>query len=330
MFRSNIFSMMRSVGAYGALVGASGIICTAEQLSSPLERLSINYDFGNKPVPKWEHGFLLMRQYDEYPATVLAFDRNGRTVRQANISFPDAVRVILRSAAAAPNGNIAVSGGAWTADGAFASFIAWINAASLVERVVRTEPFAAFRICFDDTGTLWAVGREHTADFRGEPQHNILRHYSSDGQLLESLLSRGSITSYNHMHPAEDAYLTASGDRVGLYSVPAREWIEISLSGAVLGRWNGLETTSDSRIVSAGLTSDGLAYVNVLPRNTASQAGTRPQLFLLDKSSGTWKPIDGTSLLGEIKRRSVKVLGSDGRQLVITAGLPELLWIGVQ
>lgn len=311
-----VHSAMRLVGL-SAVVVLPGVSAAEARLSSPVASVSIARSFGDKPIPKWENGFLVAFDSDQVPATVTAYGRTGRPVTEASIYLPELHGLVLKGTAASPMGVLAVTGSAWTADGRAAAFIAWINPTGAVDRVVRTAPFGAFKLCFSQDETLWAVGRELNPDHRGEPPHDVLRHYDREGRLLQSLLPKASFPRYDDRHPGEMAVLAASGNRVGLYSARAREWIEVSVFGSILGRWKGVDTGSPLATRGVAFTSDGSVYLSMLEGGGAQP---RTQVYKLNKQLGTWERV-ATS--GPYAR----ILGADGNQVVVTPGLPQLLWI---
>lgn len=297
-------------------------VLAAESLSAPVAHVVIGQSFADKPVPKWENGLLVGFDFDAQPARVYAYDRAGRLVTQAAITLPDAARLRLYGVAASRKGVIAVSGSAYSADGAAAAFIAWISPAGAVERVMRTSPFAAIRLCFSPDEVLWAAGREVTPDFKDEAPHDVLRRYDGEGRLLQSLLPRASFQSYDSYHPAVRAYLVASEDRVGFYSASAREWIEISLSGTVLGRWKGIDSVPSLNVSGVGLTSEGAVYLSGVAHE-AGEGSDKAAFYRLDKTQGVWQPVGGLP-----QWQSGAIAGADHGRLVLRSG-SNLFWIAV-
>jgi hypothetical protein len=293
----------------------------AGRLSAPVASSTVARDFGNKPIPKWENGYLVAFDNDEMPARVFAFSRTGTLVTEAKLSIPGAERVMLTGVAASPSGVLAASGTAQSEGGASAAFIAWISPSGAVQRVVRTSPFAAFWLCFDSNETLWVFGREVGADghARTEPQHDVLRRYDGEGRFLGSLLARDSFPRYDQRHPVDRGFLVSSNDRVGLYSTAAREWVEVSLSGAILGRWKGADIGADFRITGVGIAADESVYLTVVPRSK----GSRTTFYTLDKQPGAWLPVDSAQALGS--GQLGYILGTD-RDLLVLRAAPGLVW----
>jgi len=109
--------------------------------------------------------------------------------------------------------------------------------------------------------------------------------------------------------------LVAGEDRIGFLSPAAREYIEISLSGAVLGRWPMPALTDNQYLLNAMIGRDGSLYVNVRP-----ESGDKTLLYTLDKATGSFRPvaIDSTSWMF--------LAGGDGNQLLMDLGNARYAW----
>jgi len=314
--------LLANVSALVCLVAAPTAL---ERFGLPVGQAVIQRGFGNKPAPKWENGLLLAYEYDFPPPKVFAFDRTGRIVTEAAIRLPDASRVVLHGIAAGPGRVLAVSGSAFTDDGRAAAFIAWIGAEGAVERIVRTSPFAAIRLCFTDDGILWAAGREVTPDFRREPPHDVIRRYDQRGYQIQSLLPSESFARYDSRHPAVLGFLVASKDRVGFYSQCAREWVEISLTGTILGRWKGVPGGPAVLVDGVAMTRSGSVFVSAGRRGVNGRVA---EYFRLDRDSGSWLPVDGSAIT-QAGARYVTIVGSDGGRLVMRSG-SKLFWVAAE
>jgi len=102
-----------------------------------------------------------------------------------------------------------------------------------------------------------------------------------------------------------------------LYSAHAREWIEVSVSGSILGRWKGVDTGSPLATRGVAFTSDGSVYLSMLEGGGAQP---RTRVYKLNKQLGTWERV-------ATAQPYARILGADGNQVVVTPGLPQLLWI---
>jgi len=231
----------------------------------------------------------------------------------SELAIPDAARVIVHDMAASPDGGFGAAGSAYSAGGAGTAFIAWLDPSGACKRIVRTYPFSARRISFTIDGTLWAFGREHTAEFEEVAEHNVLRRYGPDGFLLKSLLSRQSFPRYDRRHPMVGSFLVSSPDRLGLYSTAAKEWVEVSFSGDVLGRWKGAEVPL---VVGVALTPSGLVYL--AGQQPVGRGKQQVVLYRLDKATGLWQALDSPGMT---------ILGTDENYIIAAYKLPQVGWV---
>jgi len=174
------------------MFAVSSMVLDGESLTAPDLNVSITASWQSQAVPKFQNGYFAA--YD--PASVLLpqvylHSRTGVELMRTQIAIPGAYREAIRDVSISSTGTLAVAGKAFTNDGVPAWFIAWVDSNGLVERVVRTSPFGVQRICFAKDGSLWATGIQVTADFKNEAdEYHVLRHYDSEGHLLQSVLPR--------------------------------------------------------------------------------------------------------------------------------------------
>jgi len=96
----------------------------------------------------------------------------------------------------------------------------------------------------------------------------------------------------------------------------AKEWVEISArTGEVLGRWPGVAGQGRNDITGAAFTASGAVYVSAKHGQSA--------FYRLDRAAGIWRPVERT------QSGRAYLLGADGDNLVVTTGLPDLLWVPV-
>ena len=328
MRRTNLSSLV-SAGSWSALIvlvasNTANAQPHAQRLSPPLSSLTVYHYFPHKPMPKWENGFVLAFEMDS--PEVFAWNREGQLATRATIRIADSLVVRVWAIAAMESGVLAVAGSAATADRG-ATFIAWLDASGVINRVVRTTPFAARNLSFAKDGTLWAFGRVVDRNSRTEPPHDVLRQYDSEGRLLRSLLPRQSFV--DRQHPSSLSFMTSSGGRVGIYSLIANEWIEVSLLGEILGRWKGVNLASGSKLGGAAILPSGDVYASEL-QNTGTGPPGRTAFFRLDKETGAWRIVAADDLLLEDGRGAIMILGVDQEKLVVVKSFPDFLWVRPQ
>jgi hypothetical protein len=315
--------MSTIVKAMSALiVYAAGSYLTAQSLAQHAREVEMAVSLYHKPVPKWENGLMLLYQYDVQPPEVSIFNNEGRMLMKASIVVPEAARVWIEGTAASSEGTVVVAGPAMKTDGAVVASITWLTNKGNIERVVRTSPFAARRLCFASDGTLWAVGRERSEDGTTEPPHNILRHYDKNGQMIGSFLPSTDFTQYNQEPPAEDSFLMATTDRIGLYSASSRVFVELDYSGRVMGRWNGLVSDRNFEVTGVGMLRGGSTYLSGR-RKIPGPPGSAPEYFVLDKQKSTWTRLDAAGLFGSIS-------GAQDDQLIFANGGSRFVWIAAK
>jgi len=285
--------------------------------------LSIPQSFADKPGPRFDKGLFLA--YDVDSPLISAWDRSGRLVTQARLSIPSADQVLIRDVAAVPDGGMVVAGSAMNIGGQKASFIAWLSPAGTVERVVRTYPFYPARVCVSTDESVWAAGQEVDESHREVENHPVLRRFSPDGRITHSSLPRRSFASGNH--PANGrSSLSCASERIGFFSILANEWVELSSSGTVVGRWKGVTLGPGTTATGMDLLDDGSVYATTVARIAGSPPTPLGSLFRLNKTSGHWTPVTiDADLLGQDPgRRYAGIIGRDGPNLVIHTILPEV------
>ena len=315
--------MRTIVNAISALiVYAAWSYLTAQSLVQHTREVELAVSLYHKSVPKWENGLMLLYRHDVQPPEVSIFNNEGRMLMKAPIVIPEASRVWIEGTAVSPEGIVVVAGPAMKTDGATVGAITWLTNKGNIERVVRTSPFAARRLCFASDGTLWAVGRERSEDGTAEPPHNILRHYDKKGQSIGSFLPSTDFTQYNQEPPAEDSFLMATADKIGLYSASSRVFVELDYTGKVLGRWDGLVSGRSFEVTGVGMLRGGSTYLSGR-RKIQGPPGSAPEYFVLSKQQGTWTRLDAAGLFGSIS-------GAEDDQLIIANGGSRFVWIAAK
>lgn len=304
-----------------AAVGQSAPAWSQEVVRSQ----ALAWDFSGQPIPRYKGGFLVA--YDSDHSTMRAFDPSGALVAEAKLALPGAVAARIRDVAVAPNGDFVAAASAQSASGAISSVIAWVDRGGRLVRAVRTSPFAAARIAFAGDGTLWAAGRVHDEQFKPVPNHDLVRVYDSQGRLVGSLLPSGSFSA-GQQHPAAEAFLASGKDRMGLYSAAAAEWVEMSLSGEILGRWRTAALPEGASLIGVGLTSSGDVYLGgfIRPSSPSGNENDRPPgsvLYRLNKSDGSLSAMDASPLVGA--RKDALLLAAEGQHLVYYCKSPRRL-----
>ncbi|HYM09742.1 MAG TPA: hypothetical protein VEU62_03375 [Bryobacterales bacterium] len=133
--------------------------------------------------------------------------------------------------------------------------------------------------------------------------------------------------------PAGESFLAASKDRVGFYSARASAYVELSLSGDVLGVW---KTTPPPRIIITGIavTPSGAVFLSAHRQYKSGEATPEWQLplYRLDKSSSALVQLPQDALsIPDGPIRPMLLLGTDGDELVFYSKPPaSLSWFAVR
>lgn len=297
----------------------------AQELSAPLKKASIPHNFAGQSVPKLDRGYIVGLDYDT--ATVYALNDYGQTAMQARVWPTDAVKVILGDISAAPNGTFAVAASAFNDAGAPSAFLAWLDATGRIERLVQLPQAAAIRISFAPDGTLWALVRERDGNFDEVPDYDMLRQYDSNGRLMQTALSRKMFS--NKTYPGKLAHMSVSNDRIGLYLEGPSAWVELSITGELLGSWQlpPPPPGTQFRVNKVVQMSDGQIYMSITTagRHVPEESG----IYRFDKTIQTLRRVGTTSVPGG---KPIFLLGQDGDRLVTTNSyaLPSLSWVTVR
>ncbi len=265
-------------------------------------------------IPQFGRGFVIVRRAG---TEFQVYRQSGALLASVPISVPEATKVNVRDVAVAPDGRLAVSAGAFSAKGHFASVILWLDTSGAISRVVSTSPFAAARLVFTPDGSLWALGRVHDSNFETTSDHDILRKYDTDGRLCQTALPLREFPS-SGVHPMTGAFLLVSESRLGLYSTTANEWIELSFSGQVLARYRTPKLPQQMQAIGAAFTdAEGLC----LSLRESPKAGhvTRTMSSTMCRFDRTSQSFVTVRLLqSEVTSDSDVgvIVGSDGPQLV--------------
>lgn len=174
-----------------------------------------------------------------------------------------------------------------------------------VTRTINTGSYVVQQIVFAPDHTIWTAG--YNAGNDGTQDFNVLRHYARTGEELGQALPWSQIST-DFQHPVigtirGGTLLYAANDRIG-WNAPlhpgARTWIEVSFSGAVLGKYD-LKTSDGLSLFPLAMTASGNVYAMIFKFHAARFA-------VLDRSNGVWQEVVGDP--------SGTLIGADGNNLV--------------
>ncbi len=272
---------------------------------------------------KYEHGYFLAR--DREHGMVASFDKSGKPLAQVYLNPTDGYMLQPTDGSIAPDGTIAVSAIAMDREGAIASTIVWISRDGKVIRLVRTSPYGVAHVAFDDKGHLWTIGRVHDEKFRDVPKFDVLRKYDGEGRLARTLLPNDSFpASGDKRHPAHQSFLVALPNGMGVYSATRQEWVEVSNTGDVVGRWRTPEVPKDRMILGVvTAANDGGVYVNVQSVEGTPDGEGLLRLKKISAAQAALEAVGGGGQLGY-------VAGTEAGQLVFSPEHGKFSWASLQ
>ena len=161
-------------------------------------------------------------------------------------------------------------------------------------RTIQTGTYLPSHVAFGDEHTLWSFGFQVDATDDSVPDkkdYRTVRKYSSDGKLAGAYLPRSLFPA--GMEPGEHSWQNSSSivvahDRVGLWAYSGAsgdetEWVELDLSGNLLGRWR---LDQFARGTKVALTTDGHVFVQ-----TRDAKFPNDRLYTLERASATWQAL---------------------------------------
>ena len=249
---------------------------------------------------------------------------DGNPVYETKVVLPGSSQTQIRHLAVKEDGAGLVCGKAIHQDGGVAPFIALLDSAGNLTRVIRTNPFQPDRACFGPDGTIWALGVNEEARDRAVDAE-IFEHYSAEGKLLGKMVLRSSIPEGPLFGQWDLQWMRASEDRIGAWiTYPSHLWIELSADdGRLLGMWRTLLPVTYPNELGAVF---GIAYTpeGAVCGNFGNQQ--LAALWWLDRSKSSWAPVPEFSM-SQGKSGVGGLLGRDGDQLVFHALDGNLLFL---
>lgn len=236
------YTMVASV--VGVILGASGAPGPDEAKRAVVEKDYVR--LGIFPVTE-DRGlfFFIPHQPGVGEPQLYVHGPGGQLLEEVKLELPEAMDARVKAAALAPAAGaepvVVASVYALGSGGQTAGLLAFVARGGKVLRIVRTNPFLATHLRSAPDGSFWALGWDIETGANTSAT-GILRHYSSNGELLGAYLPRGQFRQYSNMHPVflsseeGSAVLDVTGDRVGMFLPSARLWLETDYQGRELHR----------------------------------------------------------------------------------------------
>ena len=234
-------------------------------------------------------------------------DRQGNRTSVA-FDLPGAGYTNVRDVAAGPDGSLTAVGLVLSGDSRMTTFVAWISADSTRQVLTQVWPYDPQVVTVASDGSLWTIGALMN-DKNRVVYPNVLRHYTSSGQLLASTFIRDARKNKGGLYTVSPtSVLMVSNDRVGWLTMTC-QYIEFSLEAVQMGNYtcpNGY--TNVLEIAGVALSSgDDLLIGGKWLAPLAPLA--------LDRMTNTWKSVPVSQDSGKTQM----LLGFDGLILVTNA-----------
>jgi hypothetical protein len=156
-------------------------------------------------------------------------------------------------------------------------------------------------VTFAADGTIWTIGNLKDDEATRDIAMYVLRRFDASGRMLGS-----STIQLGEGRPAEAALLRASQDRVGWFT--GKEYIEFSLNGSEMSRYNAAEAANPRDITGVALSQENDVVAGRFGKEKA-------EFLVLDRENRTWTP---ASVPKEHAPAWAWVLGFDKTTLVTT------------
>jgi hypothetical protein len=226
--------------------------------------------------------------------------------------------------AAAGDGTFAVSGSAYSTEGYGTVFIAMLDIAGRVTRLIRTETFAPLHIAFTDDGTLWAAGRRVTYPSPDRaPDHPIIQAYNKDGSVRFSRINVSTFqNNESKSHPVRMSFLATNGNHIVLFCVDYNEVLVLSQDGTLVERFVMKAPSPNYTVTGLAVGSDSSIVIScmLIGENNQHQFA----FYRRDVRTNTWsnlysRPFGGGGFNA--------IYGAGPQGLLVASKLPQLQWI---
>jgi hypothetical protein len=230
-----------------------------------------------------------------------------------------------------PDGDFLVAG-VWGQSGKSSvnNFLSLVDRTGAVLKTKDLGSYEAERVCASNDGNVWTLGEDDGINY------NMLRKYSSAGEVLASYLNRASLLSvavfdlsaHNHFvskprpqsSPPGRTFLRCGDEGVGVYIGPVRTWFQVPLVGGGAQSWHVNPPVGSTVMTGILLMGSNEVYAS-FSAGWARGKTTKPHapqygLYLLDLSGQTpvWDPVPGT--VSPSGRPFERLLGGDGSGFV--------------
>lgn len=196
-------------------------------------------------------------------------------------------------------------------------------------QILTTVDLGAYQpgeICAGNDGSIWTVGHDWKAEAAKTP-YDLLRNYSSGGQLLRSYLRRSDLRvdkldlSMRYEGRTPGRIILQCGEMsVGAYIGPAMTWTEVKLNDGTAQTWRMIPPALNVRVSGVALSGLHQVFASFITILGADKSTYQKGLYMLNINEGRptadWQPVVGTVSPLATKYAFQKLVGSDGTSLV--------------
>lgn len=233
-------------------------------------------------LPIYDHGYLIVT-YNPGDSAVTVYGPDGARIFDALVKLPHVQSPNLGNSAADTDGTIAITV-TDTSSQVYHGAIVLFNRIGHQTNVIDTGVYLPSALAFDGDHNLWAAGWQRDGN-----DYFVFRKFSRTGADAGSFLRRSTFPAGlepGHVPLGEKGVHVADG-RVGALLASGNagdlhEWVELDLSGKLLGRWRMDRLFG----VNLAFTANGNIY-----GNTPLEKGKPVHLTLFDRSTSSWKNI---------------------------------------
>jgi hypothetical protein len=226
------------------------------------------------------------------------------------------------------------------------SFVAVADFSGQTSAVIELGVFAVNQLCTTGDGTTWVLGQDvvkegtfwrnsnDVAKIPPADDYDMLRGYASDGALIRSAIKRSSIQTdsqlYLNLSSSRFGTLVCGPSSVGVYlagSPPVNfqaKWHELSLVNGTVSSWAVEDAPSGSQVSGLALPHSNTVISSFSSYGSQGSAVGIYTLALGNNGVAKWMPsvVRADSPASDVPR--LKILGSNGTDLVYVNGLPSI------
>jgi hypothetical protein len=270
----------------------------------------INFDDlqRSNPVPTFDHGYVAGWDMKQLHSVTLYTRDGSEAFSVTSLKLPDGTSTETPTSVAIDEDG--TSAMVYRAQNGRRSGFALLDSAGKQLRVLETEPYKPSQVCFAPDHSIWIYGDEWQK--AGEPEHDFLifRHYSREGKLIGAYVPRSALPAWEGQ--GLDQLAAPFIGAAMIMGGPRQLWVELDFSGKLIGQWS-IPSRLEGYVMPAAFDSKGVLYGDHTTGNNRHDG-----IWILDKTTGEWKPAPSLP--------AGHLIGADGVRLVYKRG-DQLRWI---